>query len=146
MDNNEYTVVGGDANNTVSGNNNIVTGTDNSAYPVISAYGKITGGQSCTAMGTSAFDMTIVSDEDFFKAQSLEIPGDSFIVKFYPQLYKWQIYNGGNLIITQDVEMNECSMTSKLFYHNYRKIGVFIISSASIVEQENLCILTGVQP
>ncbi len=140
---------------------NIVGRTKNSLpidYSVIPAttdtigYSTIIGGNSCTAVGSYSMivgagnTQTIISDEDFFKAQSLEYTKDSFIVKFYPKLYQWQIYNQGNLIITQDVEMEDCSLTSKLFYHNYRQIGVFIVSGASLEAKENVCVLTGVKP
>lgn len=124
-----------------SGNNNL-------AYS--SGYSKVIGGNSCTASsiysavgnsGLGNFALTKASGLDsmdnFFIMQSIHMTSETFIVKYYPDKSKWKIYNQGKLTIADNINMINCSSESKLFTHENKTIGCFIVQAKELQEIEN---------
>lgn len=121
-----------------SGNNNLMYSTE---------YSTITGGHSCTAIGTSAlgnsglgyiaFIPGVDSMDNFFITQSMNMDNETFIVKYYPDKSKWKVYNQGKLTIANNINMINCSSESRLFSHDNKTIGCFIVKARELQKTEN---------
>jgi len=125
------------------------SGNNNSLYSS-GKYYKITGGYSCTAMGYStlttdknsglgyiAFAPGLDSMDNFFITQSMNMNSETFIVKYYSDKSKWKIYNQGKLTIADNINIVNCSSESKLFAHEDKTIGCFIVQAKELQEIEN---------
>lgn len=128
-----------------NGGNNISIG--NSAFGY-SALSQTTTGTNCTAIGSSALmnqsmgataigyqsllgtlATGISSVDNFFISKSLSIGKNDFIVKYNPLDSKWMIYNQGSMTKATNLIMIKVSSESKLFEHDNKKIGCFIINA-----------------
>ncbi len=123
------------------------SGNNNSAFSK-SIFLQTTAGNSCTAIGYPALGGNsglgyyalasgVDSMDNFFIMESINLDKDIFIVKYYPDKLKWKIYNQGVLTIANNINMINCSSESKLFKHEGKTIGCFIVKAKELQKQDN---------